>query len=178
MRNVAAVAVAVLASSGLAFGEDRGATRISAFVSDIAYTESQTTGRNFSAGFGLALNHWWSPRFSTELSVASERRFTQTFSGTGPVISERRRTVPIDLSAQYHFLNESRWKPYIGVGQHVLTSRGFGSNTRLSLQVNGGVMVELTPRFGLRFDAKQLLSDANPSYDPGHKTSLGVSWKF
>lgn len=161
--------------------------RISAFVSDVAH------------GTGAAYSHAWSPRWSTELSAAVERRNARiaVFPTSGQPFTEvaKVRSYPIDLMMSYHFLNESRWSPYVSAGVHYIrapsgvlrypnsifplpVSSGRPYDNRTSAQFGGGVTFAITPHLGLRFDLKQQLGTETVPFDSLTRGSVGLSWRF
>jgi len=207
MRNVLVViAVAVLSTTAVFADEIRaGSTNVSAYLSDVGFTHSSSSGDSWSGGGGVAVEHAWTNRITTVLSIGAERRRTfeyhlEPVPGVSPVIVGQYRNVyayPIDLMARYHFLNESRWTPYLGLGAryvdaprgnqpaytvdtngvyHISSSRPLEDRT--SPEVNAGVVFRITPRLGLQLDGKHLLRGDSPSYDPINKVSIGLSWRF
>ncbi|MEA2570304.1 MAG: outer membrane protein beta-barrel domain [Acidobacteriota bacterium] len=169
-RTVVAIAVAVLSTTAAFAGELRaGSTSISVYLSDVGFVHSSTTGSSWSGGGGFALDHAWTDRVSTVLSVGAERRSGSTF--------------PVDLIARYHFTNSSIWTPYFGAGARYVKGPGGGEATtvirdRSSAEVNGGVLLRVTPRVNLQFDVKHLLRSDSVTFDPNTKASIGVSWRF
>lgn len=149
------------------------------------------TGFRFiEGGPGLAFNHAFSPVFSMELSAARENytiaRERTIVDGTAVFTSfATTHTYPIDLSAQYHFTTDTRWKPYGGLGLRYASTHevnGVLSRTTtyyLSPEVSGGVVFQLRPRFGFLLDAKELIgNDNNKHSNPSFKASAGLSWRF
>jgi outer membrane protein W len=152
--------------------------QLSVFVTPHEVTHSDMTGTDFSGGVGLSWTAFWTKRVSTELSVASERSYE---SSSGPVFVENRvKTYPIDALAQYHFLNESKWQPYVGGGIRYVelsTSVFAPTDSRTSFEINGGVIWQFVPHWGLKFDFRQLLRE-DSFYDHASKGSIGFSWSF
>jgi outer membrane protein W len=178
MRRAAMfVAVLMCAVAASAADPSSGATQLSVFTSNLAFGQSSTTGSQSRGGIGLALSRAWTPRWSTEISVAAERHrdayglFSSVF--------------PVDLTAQYRFTNGSRWTPYLNAGFRYVSSPAhsnvnptFGGADRNSPEVGAGTTLRLTPRLGLRFDMTRLLRNDSVLYDPLTRGSVGLSWKF
>lgn len=158
---------------------DPGRNQLSVFVTPHEVTHSDSTGTDFSGGVGLSWTAFWTKRVSTEFSVAKEQSYES--ASAGPVYIENRTTTyPIDLLAQYHFVNESRWQPYIGGGIRYVehpTSIFVPTETRMSFEINGGVVWHFAPHWGLKFDGRQLLRE-DSFYDHASKGSIGFSWSF
>lgn len=136
--------------------------------------------QGWSGGFGIAVDHHFNAHFSTELSIAKERHIAGpalVYTPQGSVIEGPHRvsTTPIDLVAAYHFISETRWRPYIGVGQRFVDSE---REALFEPEITGGVTYMVRPHFGLRADAKQLVGFRYRSWDPAFKAGLGVSWRF
>jgi outer membrane protein W len=206
MRKVLlAVAVAVLSTTSVFADELRaGTTNVQAFVTDVGYINSSSSGSSWSGGGGFALEHAWTNRVTTVFSVGAERRRLFSFrvepfnGGTIPAGEfENAYTYPIDLLLRYHFANESRWTPYIGLGGRFVKAPNGGTPTytiaqngqllltgvrdyenRSSGEVNAGVIFRITPHVGLQLDGKRLLRGDSTSYDPMNKVSVGISWRF
>lgn len=180
MRLRIAVASAVLLVACSAFAQQ--ANRFSVYLTNPGFEASSQTFRA-TGGIGLAFDHFWTPRFSTEL-VASAERYNANYSAYDP---ERHSNVvhysgydvnPIDLLAQYHFLNDSRWKPYIGAGlRYAHRPTDVFTGTPLAPELNGGVMMQITPRFGLTFDGR-LAAASSTKWNPSAKGSFGLTWRF
>ncbi|HKO02958.1 MAG TPA: outer membrane beta-barrel protein, partial [Thermoanaerobaculia bacterium] len=154
----------------------------------------------------LAVERAWTNRITSVLSIGAERqRQNSSYSVEPPTpnqpftryIFQRtyRTTYPLDFLARYHFVTESRWTPYFGIGARYVN--GPGTNTkvtegfdgvfrvestryqdRTSAEVNGGVIFRITPHVGLQIDGKRLLRSDGVNYDPINKVSVGVSWRF
>jgi hypothetical protein len=150
--------------------------RITIFASNLSYTESDLSGRNFDGGIGAALEYRWRKEWSLELSVGVEERRRFSSGDSFDV-----QSYPVDLVALRHFDPDSNWKPYLGAGARYLHSTGFpgsGSDGTLSPQVVGGVHYFFTPRLSLRFDARQMLRDDSPNGERMFNASVGLGWRF
>jgi outer membrane protein W len=108
-------------------------------------------------------------------------------SGTTSFTS-REHLYPIDASISYHFLSDSRWKPYLGAGARYLENttrfdlptgvRRFSHRT-IDPEITGGVTFQFRPNLGLRFDAKQIIGNSNSVLgDNALSGSVGLSFRF
>ena len=136
---------------------------------------------NYAAGFESSLT----PHFSAQVSVGSEQH-----SSYGYVVDETGfinqvppvtfRTYPIDLTGRFRFVNDTRWKPYIGAGARYVAAPKvdsmFGYTNRWTPELTGGVVFQLR-HLGIVADGKVLLGD-HEYYDSAFKTSFGLSWRF
>jgi outer membrane protein W len=164
---------------------------VTVFVSDASFS-SNSSGDKFGADFGLALSHMFNDRFSAELAVTSQHaESVVTFlgpTGAPSVNTYSDRLYPIDANVSYHFLTNSRWKPYLGAGARYVSdtlhytgpfaNQRFTEN-RLDPEVSGGITFQFNPALGLRFDAKQIIGDRRVYVaDPNLKVSVGLSLRF
>ena len=145
------------------------ANDVSFFVTPKSVTHTSSTGTQVSAGVGASLNLFWSRKWSTEFSVATEQSYVEATTPS-TLYEERLRTYPVDAFAQYHFVNSSNWAPYAGIGVRYVKDR-------TSAEVNGGVVWHFSNHWGLKFDARQLLRGDSP-YDSATKGSFGFSWSY
>lgn len=172
------VAVAFLLVSTAVFAQQDKPTGIYVFVSNASFTYSEQSGSNWDGAFGLALQRMFTPHVSAELTVSRDRQVTRfpRFDPNGNIIDGaplRKVTdefTPVDLTARYHFLNDSAWKPYAGIGVRYVESRAIGD-------LAGGVVWQFRPSLGLRFDAKVLLGNQGQSTDT-FNGSAGLAWRF
>lgn len=142
------------------------------FLSDIS------DGAN---GLGIELAHRVGTDFSVQLAVASEQHQASNlvFESTNRKV----RTYPVDLAFRYHWRNETRWKPYLGLGARYVNApyksgeSVYGNGNRMHAEIVGGVELLVRPAFGIVLDGRQLFGNAQ-SFDPSSKASLGVSWRF
>ena len=98
-----------------------------------------------------------------------------------PVKRYRHTTYPVSLDGQYHFFNDSRWKPYLGAGVRYVqaSARFFDTGTRVTPEITGGVEFMMTPHVSLRFDGKQeIQTHSGPAYDPLSRMAVGIGWHF
>ena len=194
MRKSMVIAVALLSVVASAFAQKPARSNsVSLFVSDLSVFHSSAGGTTIDAGYGAAFAHMFSNRVSGELSVTSERfqRYVSTFETTGVPTTYHfsHQVYPIDANVSYHFLNDSRWKPYFGGGVRYLSDTvhfqggPLGSqdltSRRVDPEVSGGVTYQFRPALGLRFDAKQVIG-SNRGYvaDSDFKASVGLAYRF
>lgn len=159
---------------------------VSFFLSDINQTSTDRQSGQWPSGFGVSYERMFPSNWSLEAAVAVERHYSYSYivedNGLITFVDrERLQTVPIDVTARYHWPNETRWKPYLGFGAHYLAAPNADSRFRyrnhLEGEVNGGTRFMLTPAFGLLLDGRVFVGDRD-SYDQPVKVSLGVSWRF
>ena len=173
MRSVV-VLVVVLAASSAAYAQQT--QTLSLFRSDI----------DEPGGYGVSYERMFAPRWSVQASVAVEhhRSYEYVYEDNGAITlvpRERLRTMPIDLVARYHWLNDTRWKPYIGLGAHYVAApdadRRFRYRNHLEAGINGGTLFMLTHDLGLMLDGR-IYAGNHESYDQSPRTSIGLSWRF
>jgi outer membrane protein W len=193
MSRKAVIAIALLFAAVSSEAQEPGDTSVAVMVTNVSATSSEGAGTNVDGGFGLAFNYWLTRKWSTEIQVSRD----QTTFGVGTletrfpdgsilfnVVSRTTESYPVDILAQYHFTNGTRWKPYVGFGAHYvdrpsgLDSRPEFSSNDFSAQVNVGTRFMFTPRFGLRLDTKVLLRGDSPVWDDNTKLAVGLSYKF
>jgi len=181
MRRLALLTLLISVS---AFAQEKQNTFF-VFIADPQYTWTKHSGSDFNAGYGVGVQHMFSPRWSGELSAShrdSHLRATfYDFNGNvTSVIDYRARTTPVDVVAQYHFVNGTSWKPYIGAGVthiYVDSSSNLQRGNSTYGTIDGGVIWRVRPQFGLRFDGKVLFGD-HPSYIDSTNVSFGLAWRF
>lgn len=184
MRKIALLLVCLLISLSVFAQQPQKRNSLYVFVTNPRGGWSEGGGSSYEGAIGLALQHKFTPRWSGELAVSRQRDHTGyiLFDPNGNRIESREFDVdstPIDVGAQYHFLNDSNWKPYLGLGAR------YNTNTRqlhidrgdqILYGATGGVVWQLRSAFGIRFDGKVLLGDT------GHldrvNGSVGVTWAF
>jgi len=182
MRYFTCVLAVILATA--AFAQDRP-NSFYVFISDPQYVWSDSSGSDFNAGYGVALqrmfNEWWSGEITA--SHRSSRSVAYIYNVNGNVVQTiefRAHVTPVDITAQYHFLNDTAWKPYLGAGySHVFVDANNGVAQRAGnfFVVNGGVVWRVRPELGIRLDGKVRLGD-HPSYIDSNEASIGVAWRF
>jgi len=162
----------------------QGKSNVSIFFnrSNVAATEGP---HHWYSDYGAAYDFSITPRFSAALSVADEKH-----SSYGYVVDEtgyinqvtpvQFRTYPIDLTGRFHFINDTRWKPYIGAGARYVAAPHvdsmFGYTNRWTPELTGGLVFQFR-HLGIVADGQVLLGD-HEYYDSVFKTSLGLSWRF
>ena len=174
------IVLLLIAPSALAQGKNS----FSVFVNQFGVYTSE--GRHhWYTDYGVAYEASITPHFAAALSVGSEQHASYSYvvDETGfinQVTPVRFRTYPIDLTARYRFVNETRWKPYIGGGARYVAAPHvdsmFGYTNRWAPEAVGGVVFQLK-HLGIVADGKLLLGD-HEYYDSALKTSIGLSWRF
>lgn len=156
-----------------------------AFFDDPSVSSTDTQGTKVFTGYGLALRHYSSPRFSTELSIARHYQYGAYFfpadanGNAVPPEQFRARVLPVDLISSYHFAPDSRWQPYLGAGlHHLFTLDGPGLGTQTRFELAGGLALRVTDHFFVRADAKRLLGGSSLRYDPTSRGAFGFGWRF
>ena len=140
------------------------------------------------AGFGIAYDRMLTQRVSLDAAIAYERHLSYPYVvDVGGFVNQvpraRLRTVPIDVTARYHWLNDTRWKPYLGAGAHYVAAPnvhldpGFGYQNHLDGEIDGGVVFLFTPALGVMLDGRVIGGDRE-TYDPVFRVSAGLSWRF
>ena len=193
MRRTIVIAVSLVLAVASVFAQDAGrANTVSIFVSDVSVSHTSSSGTNMDAAVGAAFAHMFNRHLGAELSVTSEPsdRYVAYFVGGQPVneFSYTVKRLPIDAIVSYHFLTDSRWKPYLGAGARYLsiserdtTPLGRYRFTTRSVdpEISGGVIFQFRPALGLRFDAKQILGSRDyVRGDTAFSGSIGLSFRF
>jgi hypothetical protein len=168
------VAALLLAPLSLFAQEKRNSLYV--FIANPEFTSSETSGTNYSGAFGVALQHKFRERWSGELTIARQRQRTGIlrFDPQGNVIERQTfysHSIPVDLAGYYHFLNDSAWKPYLGLAARYVAEEGGAGG------IGGGVLWRLRPAFGIRFDGKLLLGN-RLSHMSSFNGAVGVAWSF
>ena len=183
MRKAAVILFSMLIASAAVAQQKKN--DFSVFVTDAGFGFSDH-GPEGAGSVGLAFDRMWTPQISTELSVAYERHRTYSYivNPTGTftdVPSLRFSTYPIDLAARYHFLNDTRWKPYVGLGLRYVRQPHVGSQynyqDHIGPEIVGGTVFQINKSFGLFLDGKAYLGDRE-FYDSQLKGSFGLLWRF
>jgi outer membrane protein W len=159
---------------------------LSFFATNPGLSYSSKDGANASAGVGIAFDRMFTPRVSAQLSIASEQHHTYPYvvapNGSIQQVTPRSfQTVPIDLAVQYHFLNDTHWQPYLGLGAHYVSAPHVGSQFRyqnhLGPEIAGGTVFRIGRSLGIVLDGKIALGDRE-HYDPSFRPSVGFTWRF
>ena len=163
--------------------------QLSVFVSESAGSVPVRSNR----GYGLALTRQWTPRLSTGMAVAIEDPVVRECTGGffDPLVCSETtlRTYPVDLTGRFHFINDTRWKPYVGIGARYVRAPRLSSEASRTLgrdyadhldpQVVGGLEFLITPSIGVGTEVKVLFCDnKNCEYDSELKVAGGFIWRF
>jgi len=193
MRKSIIVAVSLLfvVATGFAQQPNRSNT-VSVFVSDLSISSSSSTGTNLDTSYGVAFGHMFNRHWFAEVSVTSQpiQRSIIYVSVGQPTTytTSRDRLYPMDANVSYHFLSDSRWKPYVGGGLRYLDDtvlldlpagvRGY-SHSFVDPEITGGVTFQFRPNLGLRFDAKKIIGTSNSVLgDSALSGSVGLAFRF
>ena len=184
MRTFTVLLVCLLVALPLVAQQPPKRNSLYVFVSNPSGGWSEGGGSSYEGAIGLALQHKFTPRWSGELAVSRQRDhsgFTR-FDPNGNIIEQRTYDIdstPIDLGAQYHFLNNTNWKPYLGLGARYYTDSSevfIDRGAQVLYGATGGVVWQLRPAFGIRFDGKVLFG--NVGRFNRMNGSVGVTWGF
>ena len=157
---------------------------VSIFVSNFG-VGSDVNGRRWYTDYGAGFEAVFTPRFSVQAAVTSERHRSYPYvvdsSGyINQVDPVSFHTYPIDLTAHYRFINDTRWKPFLGAGVRYVAAPAvdsmFGYRSRWTPEAVGGVVFQMR-RIGIVLDGKALLGD-HEYYDSVFKTGIGLNWRF
>jgi outer membrane protein W len=153
------------------------------------FASHSDAGYHATTGYGAAFSEAWTPRFSTAIAVGVEDP-TVCVGGSfleRPCTQIKLKTHPIDLSGRYHFLNDTRWKPYLGAGLRYtpapkLTAEqrtlvGHDYSDHVYPEAVGGVEFVVVPSFGITVEGKQLAGSRQP-YDSLFNVSGALNWRF
>jgi outer membrane protein W len=184
MKRLVLFAVVVFAVPLFAQQQPQKDFQIFAYASDVGITYSETYGTAVDSNFGLAVSKFVSPRWSMELAVSTQGWWEYAPGPVhfgDPIVRIKHQSYPVSLDGQYHFFNDSRWKPYLGVGvRYVDPNAEFRDlGARISPEINGGVSFMMTPNLSLRFDGRVAVrSNHAPGYDPVTRGAIGIGWHF
>jgi len=192
MRKPAVIAASLLFVVASAFAQQGSPSNtVSVFVSDLSIVYSSQSGTDLDASYGASFSHMFNRHLSGELSVTSQpiQRTIIVASASGPTFStSREHLYPIDANISYHFLTDSRWKPYLGGGVRYLENTvGFDlptgtrrfSHRTVDPEITGGVTWQFRPNLGLRFDAKKIVGSSSSILgDSALSGSVGLSFRF
>jgi hypothetical protein len=182
MRKSRLFVIALLLVSPAVFAQRQN--NVSVFFNQFGLQESNT-GQHWHSSYGAAFESSFTRHFSAQISVGSEQHssFPYVVDETGyinQVTPVKFRTYPIDLTARFRWVNETRFKPYIGLGARYVAAPHvdsmFGYTNRTTPELVGGVVYQLR-HLGIVADGKVLLGD-HEYYDSVFKTSIGLSWRF
>jgi outer membrane protein W len=160
MRTLLTFVFVSLLFTSTAFAQEKN--ELTVFLSDV--TDTGVARVHQYGGFGAAFSRTITPNLSAQLSVASEEHYSYGYYFIGPDIKrpltpQTLRTFPLDLAVRYHWLNDTRWKPYMGAGLRYVgvphnADPGFRYHNHLNPEIVGGVELRLRPNLGLTLDAR------------------------
>ena len=195
LKRMTLLAVAVLCLTSMSYAQQApGKFKISGFVTNPGYSESDFSGSNFTGALGVGAEYFFTPRVSASVQVSTET-YTEsvliTFdpaAGTYLYDTRSKRTYPVDLLARYHFSGNDRWKPYVGGGLSMLSVSRQASyfpgdietftDWHVGAEIDGGVTFQMTPSLGLDFEVKHALEEAPFTSWDQTRGSIGLSWRF
>ena len=156
-RTVVAVAAFFLVC-GAAVAQP--ANRVGVYATNLGFGYSKTTGHEWTGGGTFSYSRFWNSRFATEFAAGAQHEYDgyTLYNPDGSVRDSARTSYtiyPIDVLAQYHFQNETRWKPYVGAGfQYVQrpSSWKVGADYNFAPEINGGVFFNVGKSWGIAFD--------------------------
>lgn len=158
--------------------------QIFVYSSNAAITWSERYGTAVDQTLGAAVSMKITPRVSIEAATIAQKWWEYEpgpYQFGVPITRIRRTVYPISLDGQYHFLTDSRWKPYLGAGVRYVNPKStfYDVGTRVAPEITGGVSFMITPHLSVRFDGKQeIQSQTGPAYDPLSRASIGLAWHF
>ncbi len=159
MRKSRLFVIALLLIAPAVFAQREN--NFSVFFNQFGLQESNQ-GRHWYTSYGTGFESSFTPHFSAQFSIGSEQHASLPYvvDETGyinQVTPVKFRTYPIDLPARYRFVNETRWKPYIGAGARYVAAPHvdsmFGYTNRVTPQLVGGVVFQLR-HLGIVADAR------------------------
>jgi outer membrane protein W len=185
MRKTALVSLLVIfVGIPAALAQQKNA--VSVFLSEPWIGFSSGSGAQGSAGVGISFARMFTPTVSAQLAIGSEGAHTYPYvvGANGSIIPVERRSFrifPVDLTVQYHFLNDTRWKPFIGAGAHYVGAPNvgseFGYQNHLGGLIVGGTTFRIDRSFGIVLEGKSVLGNREP-YDRVFRTVIGLDWHF
>jgi len=184
MRKIIVFTAVLSCASAAAFAQQKQS--VSLFLSDVMQTRTDRQAGSWPSGFGIAFERRLAERWSVQGAVAIERHHSYSYvvedNGAITFVDRARlRTVPIDLTARYHWLNDTRWKPYLGFGAHYVAAPSadarFRYRNHFDGEVNGGTLFMFSRTFGVVLDGRVIAGTREP-YDQPLKISFGAAWRF
>ena len=181
MRKVAFI-VAILNAAAAVTHAQRNA--IAVFVNEAADSARAATA------YGAAYSYSFTPRFSTDVAISVN---PDVVSCTGGILTPERctrfdvRTYPVDVTGRFHFLNDTRWKPYLGAGVRYVAAphlsleqqqiAGGRYSDRADAEIVGGLDMLINRSFGASVEVDALFRNAL-DYDSALKVAARLSWRF
>lgn len=119
------------------------------------------------------VSYHWLPQWAVELMLGYPFKHSLARSGLGNLATVRQ--FPVALTAQYHFVNKTRFKPFVGVGvgyikpfdafpRNVLRERDLNFSSDFGLTLQAGLDYRVTEHHGVRLDVRY--------FDASFKTTL------
>jgi len=183
MRTITLLFLLAVVLAVPAFAQPKAANDFSLFVAPGYYGHSDALGNSSEIGYGLGYRHSFTDRLALDASVS---RFRQTgfvfIPGYQPSLYRYTvHTVPIDVTADYLFTTEGKWKPYAGLGVHaaiIESSPNSDSSRPFSPVVVGGVTFNFARSWGVFVEGRQLLTNDDRAEDPSFRGSFGFRYRF
>lgn len=159
-------------TSGLTPQSDVAVWTVGSFIADTTLTDEEGDTLDIlfeeEPGLGISVNHFWTDRFSTELSLMT---FRAEMSVSSPLLPELElgelegRTVT--AMAQWHFRRGARVEPYLAGGVAHITGtfdpvddeENLGDidlESNVTWAAAAGLNIRLTDHIGLCFEAKRV----------------------
>jgi len=185
MRNVVVLAALISLVCVVGNAQQQQQT-FSLFLSDVMQSQTDRVTESWPSGFGASYERMLATRWSVRGAVAVERHSSYPYvvedNGSITLVdSSHLRTVPIDVTARYHWPTDTRWKPFLGVGAHYVAAPNadarFRYRNHFDAEIEGGTQFMLNRSLGLMIDGRVLGGDREP-YDQPVKVSFGLSWRF
>lgn len=183
MRRILVLTVLCLVTPVLASAQQKQA--LSVFLTDVTSSTNEQSYDRWGR-FGVSFERMFAERLSLQAAASYERHRSYPYvvedDGSITEVGSQRLTVyPIDVTARYHWLNDTRWKPYLGLGAHYVAApnvdRRFRYQNHWDGLIDGGVTFLITPQIGVFVEGRQLVGDRE-SYDPLFRVLAGLSWRF
>lgn len=119
-------------------------------------------------------NYRWRPRVAVELMVGYPFKHSLQLSRLGNFATVRQ--FPVALTAQYHFINRSRFTPFLGAGlgyiepfdafpRNFLQERDLDFSGDLGVTLQAGLDVRITDRHGARLDVRYFDTNFDTTLD-------------
>ena len=174
MKSAFATLLLVLAATPL-FAQERRTT-LTVWASQVSYEGENELVPDFTTEFddgnalGASVNFFMTRHFSVEASVFGIRSDARLiFEDAAELDLGKIDLVPITLGAQFHFLGQSRFDPYVGAGGAYVMADDLNSRdldvlglgrieleNELTYYLNAGVGVQITEGFGIVVDGRMI----------------------
>lgn len=202
MRSILIATVIVLSTAAAFAQGHRGIDQFTLF-STARVTGAGEEG-DWKHSAGVAIDYAWSRHWTTKVSAEMQEheavltRFVPGPSGAfaPSTYFETFTTYPVDLQLTYRFARDPRFTPFLGAGMRYAHTpaatpplivpagetfapvRESKPVTRGSAEVSAGMLIGVTPHFGLAFEARRLLRNDGTPFDPLTKVSGGITYRF